>query len=838
MKSKLLSLLFVCLLAIALVVTGCGGGGGSSSAGVSTTGTGNIAGSVNPTSAAQSIRAQVPTLQGLVVTLCYYDGSNNLQTVPGVESTTTDANGKYSFKNIPTSFFNLIIKVRLADGSELKGFIPVLKTNAETSIPEINQTTASLTLILEKAAEYRKTQSISGSCQINMGDIMSLISPSELVKLGSVDLGKIAETFVKRERTIIDNMDSTDLSAYQTAAFGKARDFCETMAKNGSQSLIGMDEPWKEFGKQLRTEFKNFAPEAILVFQQADGLVASLPVLIPALPQTVKDGISTGVEQNRFVNNMHAILHAIRILSEGLTYDTTSIPTIETGIETLTTTMESASANSGVGQAFTGNFAPDMIFAQVQSLFDALGLTSTIIQQIVPTPPAGILTPEQFAEARGQAMKQARLNLDTVLAGNAALAARINTEDKKNALIFLFFGPGDIGIPMPKPGTAGQLPTPVERPFFGLLINATSSYTLGDKTYQYVIVPPPGFPPPPAEWGCLVFVRAGTGMTLNPSTTQPIEAVVSIEQAGQPGHAPAGAVISIRNAAIGTFTATVTAPEAVQMQGKVAKNEAGVICFFPGGLTDWFMIVGATQADLAAYLDKWISVKAVLVQQEGTKPAFKFDMSSIKLITQPASGGMTPTTTGNTQMFFGAIKTLSPSQTIDGNTYTHEIYDPMATTLNNQNQIYIRAGTGVTLTDSNGARMNSQVQIVAVYTDARPALGVVVATPTFTPAGGSDPLTPSATQIKIRGLLIGDGFTLGHAETYTNANWVPVQAANGIAIDAPAGIRLQIQALRAGSLDAIGVEMTGTLSAVATFIPTAVRAIPVAMGPTGWVFGN
>lgn len=743
MRSRLLFVLFACLLATALFTVGCGGGAGGddsiSSPTSNTTSVGNLAGSVNPTEAASSLRAQ--SLENLTVTLQYYDDNNNLQDVPGVSPTTTDSSGKYSFKNIPTSFLNLIIAVRLANGSFLKGFIPAVKANTETTIPEINKTIASITYLLDAAADYRRRESIPGRYHINMGDIMSTIKPSELVTLSPGELAQIAQLFVRRERTMMDNMNNEDLATYRNAAFEKARELCETMANNGGQSLIGLDDAWVNFDSDLRDEMKVLPPDAIAIFQQADGLIASLPDLVPGLPVEIKDQITTGYAQSCYINNLYAVLKAIRILSEGLLNNVSELSTIETGMSDVTSTMERASSEEGVSQAFTGNFTPDLIYAQIKAVFNALGLLAgdpPLITQILPKTMYATNDP---AENRKLAMQAARTNLDTLLSGNATLAGKLNTEDKKQALVFLLFALGDIGVPLPfDPGQTEPGTGPVEpvRNFFGLLINATTTYEIDGQSYPYVIVPPPGFPPAPEGWGCLVYVRPAEGVILKASETARIEACVTFEQEATKEHAPAGVVTAIKPAGDGNYIEPVT-PSPVPMAGKIAKNADGVICIFPGGLEEGFLIIGATQEALGQYLDKWVSVAAYPIEQEGAKPVFKFDMTTIRVIEAPPTDGtITPIDSGTVQMIFGAIKPLVPEQTINGQRYTHVIYDPTVSevSLNPKNQLYIRAGENVVLESSSGKPMISHVRIEAVFTETRPALGVVVDSPTPAPTIG------------------------------------------------------------------------------------------------------
>ncbi|MBP7634251.1 hypothetical protein KBA41_08755, partial [Candidatus Ozemobacteraceae bacterium] len=63
MKSRLVRTVMVSLAAASLLMTGCGGGGGGSSQSAASTGTLN--GTVDPTGAAGSIRAQGRNLGGL-----------------------------------------------------------------------------------------------------------------------------------------------------------------------------------------------------------------------------------------------------------------------------------------------------------------------------------------------------------------------------------------------------------------------------------------------------------------------------------------------------------------------------------------------------------------------------------------------------------------------------------------------------------------------------------------------------------------------------------------------------------------------------------------------------
>jgi len=553
MQFKLFHVFLACLMATSMLITGCGGGGGSDSSAQSAGSTGNLSGSVSPGVIAESMRgASSGSQAGHVVKLYYYDNGNDLQSVPGVESVTTDAGGKYILKNIPTAFFNMIIRVTLKSGQTLDGFVPALKSNGETEAPEINQTVASLALILTDAASYRKESGLSGNYHISMGEIMSMIRPSQLVQLNAADIRDVVKIFIAREQVIRETMDSADVSAYESAAFEKARELCEAMAKKGSASTSGLDKPWEDYGNEMRNEIRNLPPKAVLILQQANALISSLPEKMPANMQNeIQNGIQTRLEQDCYINNMHALLHALRILSQGLSYTKPeSIDSTETGINTLSGTIEKASNGIGVGQAFAGNFVPDQIFAQIQALFDTLGLFNddpSLLSQILAGLP-GTTTdtdPAQKVLNRGQAMKTARENLDKVVAAHPDLAKMIDSEAKKQALIFLLFGPGDIGIPMPyKPGQkSGSTET---RTFFGLLLTATDSYQIGTYSYNYIITPPPGFLPPPASWGHLVYVRPGENIVLVPSKTQAIEAVVKIEQVCQPDRAPAGVVSEIK----------------------------------------------------------------------------------------------------------------------------------------------------------------------------------------------------------------------------------------------------------------------------------------------------
>lgn len=484
--------------------------------------------------------------------LRHYDDNNVPQDIPGVGVATTDSTGKFTFRNVPTSFANMIIRVTLADGQTLDGFVPALKPGSVTQAPEINQTIASLALILENAAQYRRESGLSGSYHINMGEIMSMIRPSQLVQLNAADIRDVVKIFIDREKIIRESMDSADVAAYEAAAFEAARDLCEAMAKKGSENIRDLDNSCEEYGGEMRNEIRNLPPKAVLILQQANGLIGALPEKMPAeLQDEIGDEIQTRLEQDSHINNMHAILHALRILSRGLTYSQpASIDSTETSVESLSGTIEKASNGLGVGQAFAGNFLPDQIFAQVKALFDALGLFDeepSILNQILAGLPVAEadVAPAQEVLNRGQAMKTARENLDRVLASHPGLAQKVDSEAKKQALIFLLFGPGDIGIPMPyKPGQ--NRGSPETRTFFGLLLNATEPCQIGTYSYNYIITPPPGFPPPPENWGHLVFVRPREHISLTPSTTQAIEAVVEIEQVCQPDRAPAGVITEIQ----------------------------------------------------------------------------------------------------------------------------------------------------------------------------------------------------------------------------------------------------------------------------------------------------
>lgn len=536
------------MITATLLVTGCGGGG--SSQGAASTGT--LTGSVDPIGTAGSVRAQGRNLGGLEVLLQYYDDNNIPQNITGVGVTTTDSNGKYTFRNVPTSFANMIIRVSLANGQTMDGFVPAIEPGGETQAPEINRTIASLALILQDAAQYRKESGLSGRYHINMGEIMSMIRPSHLVRLNANQIRELVKVFVEREQIIRDSMDSGDATAYEEAAYQAARELCEAMAKKGSDNLGNLDSVCEEYGGEMRRKIRTLPPKAVLILQQANGLVGALPDKMPAdLQDEIEEDIQTRLEQDSHINNMHAIVHALRILSRGLTYtQPATIESTEAGVETLAGTIDKASNGIGIGRMFAGGIVPDEIFAQVQTLFDALGLfdgTPSLLNQIladIPEPGAQA-TPAQVAVNRGQAMKKARENLDAVLASHPDLAAKIDSEAKKQAMIFLLFGPGDIGIPMPwKPGQNSISAEP--RTYFGVLQNATESYTVGTYTYDYIIMPAAGYPAAPASWCHLVSVRPGEGLNLAPFVAQTVEAFVKIEQPGQPDHAPAGVVTNIQ----------------------------------------------------------------------------------------------------------------------------------------------------------------------------------------------------------------------------------------------------------------------------------------------------
>lgn len=549
MKSRLVRATMVSLAAASLLMTGCGGGGGSSQG---TASTGILSGTVDPTGTAGSIRAQGRNLGGLEVLLRYYDDNNILQNIPSVGVTTTDSTGKFTFRNIPTSFANMIIRVNLANGQTMDGFVPAIEPGGETQAPEINQTIASLALILEYAAQYRTDSGLSGRYHINMGEIMSMIRPSYLVQLNANQIRELVKVFIDRERIIRDSMDSGDAAAYESAAYEAARELCEAMAKKGSDNLGDLDNACEEYGGEIRKEIRNLPPKAVLILQQANGLVGALPDKMPAdLQDEIAEDIQTRLEQDSHINNMHAIVHALRILSRGLTYtQPATIDSTESSVETLAGTFDKASNGVGIGRMFAGGIVPDEIFAQVQALFEALGLfagnPSLLNQILADIPEPGTqAAPDQIAATRGQAMKKARENLDAVLAAHPALAGKIDSEAKKQAMIFLLFGPGDIGIPMPwKPGQNSISAEP--RTYFGVVQNATESYAIGTYTYEYIILPAAGYPPAPASWGHLVYVRPGENLDLAPFVAQTVEAFVNIEQPGQSDRAPAGIVTNIQ----------------------------------------------------------------------------------------------------------------------------------------------------------------------------------------------------------------------------------------------------------------------------------------------------
>lgn len=547
MKSRLVRTAMACLAAATLLMTGCGGG---SSQGAASTGT--LTGSVDPTGMAASVRGNGGSMGGLEVMLRYYDDNNIPQYLPGVGVTTTDSNGKFTFRNVPTSFANMIIRVTLANGETLDGFVPAIEPGGETRAPEINRTIASLALILRDAAQYRRESGLSGRYHINMGEIMSMIRPSYLVRLNANQIRELVKVFIDREKIIRDSMDSADVAAYQEAAYEAARELCEAMAKKGSDNLGDLNNACEEYGGEMRREIRNLPPKAILILQQANGLVGALPDKMPAdLQDEIEEDIQARLEQDSHINNMHAIVHALRILSRGLTYtQPATIDSTEAGVETLAGTIDRASNGVGIGRMFAGGIVPDEIFAQVQALFDALGLfaenPSILNQLLADIPEPGTqATPDQVAVNRGQAMKKARENLDAVLASHPDLAAKIDSEAKKQAMIFLMFGPGDIGIPMPwKPGQNSISSEP--RTYFGVLRNATESYAVGTYTYEYIIMPAAGYPPAPASWGHLVTVRPGENLNLAPFVAQTVEAFVNIEQPGQTDRAPAGVVTNIQ----------------------------------------------------------------------------------------------------------------------------------------------------------------------------------------------------------------------------------------------------------------------------------------------------
>ncbi|HEY9068834.1 MAG TPA: carboxypeptidase-like regulatory domain-containing protein [Candidatus Ozemobacteraceae bacterium] len=552
MKSLLFRMLCFCVVAASLLVTGCGGGGGGddllpggqNNPGTNeglTSGNGVATGFVSNAAISRSIRGSLlksvsTPAAGMTVEAGDYDDRGVF--VPFGQRATTDATGYYRIEGLPTGRRNIVLRATLG-GTVLEGVLPEILEGKIASAPVIDPNS------IYQAKLVRFAEDFDATFEVNLGEILSIIPIEKLPTLGELELARIAQAFVNREKAQLQmfrqaGLEDAKFVEFREFAFSLQREICEGIA----QGLYCEAEGWQLFGDQLRLRARSLGlpPDVLLGLQDADDKLIgeTLPGIVNA-PE-----VTQHLEAQTLAGKLEGVIAALKVMT---TMTPPALPMadyqlISDSLERLMTALKAAPSADAVRAMFQADPVHGLIQAAFKTTFMNLGLfegTPPLITRLYPAPreTQRINTSSGFDTGLGELTLAASVRKQTVsplpptpdqltiyhdairdliigkiLANVPAIANSANAKDLAAALFVLLMQGPEMGftyIPAEIPqDPTGDLPGRI----MGIIEECNG---------HLYIKPPEGFPEGPASFsGYIAMVADGSlvgGQPVTATTT-------------------------------------------------------------------------------------------------------------------------------------------------------------------------------------------------------------------------------------------------------------------------------------------------------------------------------
>jgi hypothetical protein len=526
-----------------------------------------------------SIRAAIrgAIVANATVTASVFDGKTETFLATG----TTDATGTYKLEKLPRGLKNLII--RAIKGTQKYGVIvpalpEVTDASAKAMAPVITRTTINQVTIIEVVA---KTD--VAIRDVNLADMMSLVSPESMGKLSADELQKLGTNLADREKArqatkTQFGVDETLFRAFNSYSQKLAQEIQEGIARGDPQYTSDAWEKLYPQKLQAKARELGLPADALMAMQNIDKNMFGVQVQQTLSTNTnVKDQLDKNLAVKKYSDLFSSLMQAIKDLE---TVSFAEVSGLERSFFQIIDDLQRVKPVDMAGY-LSNHPSAMMIPALMKKALEPLGLlTGTTLVGLLPKD-------TDFSSLSWDPTKKTAPTTDQVVAyekkmrevmfanirANAPLLAKLVSDKKIGALLFLLIGPRELGFD-PKSLVSGAVAAGgsaavMSSQVMGIVQAVSPAKVINGQTYGFSIKPPTDFPAGPKEWnGLLGYLRADTGVTLAVSASENVSEsfIVTVDMEAAPLAAQAPA-FKAKVVAKNTVAPTVTFTTATKFQG-------------------------------------------------------------------------------------------------------------------------------------------------------------------------------------------------------------------------------------------------------------------------------